>query len=82
MPDDRKYTAFCGLYCKDCIPGNEHQFDLLRDLEKLLIGIKFDDYAQRKAICIAKYKNYPQFLEVLGEMKKLERKSLCSRNWM
>jgi len=78
MPNDRKYTAFCGLYCKDCIPGNERLFQLLRDLEKLLIDIQFDEYAQLKALNISPYKNYPQFQEVLGEMRKLERKSLCT----
>ena len=46
--NDKKYTAYCGLYCLDCIPSNIRLFEILNELEKLLEEVKFDKYAELK----------------------------------
>lgn len=76
---DKKYTAFCGLYCKDCIPSDGKLFELLNDLNEHLLNLKFGKYAELKSKSIPIYRNYPQFQELLNEMKNLECKALCTQ---
>jgi CTP synthase (UTP-ammonia lyase) len=37
MTENRKYTAFCGLYCKDCIPSHRKLFALKMTKAKIAI---------------------------------------------
>ena len=46
MVDSRKYTAFCGLYCLDCIPSNKHLFSILDEVENTLTTLQFEKYAE------------------------------------
>ena len=75
---NKKYTAYCGLYCLDCIPSNKKLFQTLEELEDLLEEIKFDKYAKLKSKTNETFKAYPKFREVLNEMKKLECVTLCT----
>jgi hypothetical protein len=77
--EDKKYTAYCGLYCKDCIPSNQRLFQLIYELDHLLKELKFKKYAELKSVSNHLYKNYPQFEEMLGELGKLECKALCTQ---
>ena len=78
MIDHRKYTAYCGLYCLDCIPSNKELFDLLDELESLLEEINFKKYAELKSKSNETFNNYSKFVEVLYEIKKLECRALCT----
>jgi hypothetical protein len=78
MNQNKKYTAYCGLFCPDCIPSNKRLFKVLDELETLLIEIKFDKYAELKSKSSATFKDYSKFLNVLEEMKKLECKEVCT----
>ncbi len=75
---NKKYTAYCGLYCLDCIPSNIRLFEILNELEKLLEEVKFDKYAGLKSKTNETFNDYSKFIEVLQEMKKLECKALCT----
>ncbi|MGF7117523.1 DUF3795 domain-containing protein [Methanobacterium oryzae] len=78
MINHEKYTAYCGLYCLDCIPSNKKLFNILNELENLLEEIKFDKYAELKSKTNEKFNDYSKFVEVLNEMKKLECVALCT----
>lgn len=78
MTNNKKYTAYCGLYCLDCIPSNEKLFKSLEELENLLEDIKFDKYAELKAKTNETFNEYSKFIEVLHEMKNLECTDLCT----
>ena len=78
MNPDKKYTAYCGLFCPDCIPSNKQLFDLIDKLENLLIELKFDKYAKLKSKSNKTFDCYPLFLNVLKEMKQLECKNICT----
>lgn len=80
MKNHKKYTAYCGLYCLDCIPSNERLFYLLNELESLLEDVNFDKYAELKSKSNETFNYYPKFIEVLYEMKKLECTSVCSED--
>lgn len=78
MVNQRKFTAYCGLYCPDCIPSNGKLFQLLSDLDELLQDIQFQKYADLKAKTNENFKDYPKFINIIQEMKKLECVALCS----
>ncbi len=78
MNQNKKYTAYCGLFCPDCIPSNKRLFEVLNELEDLLIELKFDKYAELKSKSNETFQNYSEFLNVLEEMKKLKCKDLCT----
>jgi len=78
MNQNKKYTAYCGLFCPDCIPSNKKLFNVLNELENLLNDVKFDKYAVLKSKNNKTFKSYPEFLDVLEEMRKLECKNLCT----
>ena len=78
MINSNKYTAYCGLYCLDCIPSNKELFDILDELESLLREVNFKKYAELKSKSNEPFNDYPKFIEVLHEIQKLECTSLCT----
>ena len=72
MRQDRKFTAFCGLYCLDCIPSKRRLFRLVGELRETLEELGFDRYAELKSRRIETFSDYPRFLEVLKEIGRLE----------
>ncbi len=80
MPkENEKLIAYCGLYCGDCIGYRQKAADLARDLRKELRETKFEKTAESLASIpfFAKYKNYKQCYEVLGELVKMRCKKAC-----
>ncbi len=75
--DDRRFTAYCGLYCKDCIPSDEALFKALGELKQRLDETGFDEYARLMAGSDPKFNDYPAFREVLGEIEKLKCAKFC-----
>ena len=52
MDDERALTAYCGLYCRDCIPSNERLSAALAELQSLVEDLNLARYAE----LLAKYK--------------------------
>jgi hypothetical protein len=77
MSENRKYTAFCGLYCKDCIPSNHGLFDLAGRLANILDELGFEHYAKLKSARIKELEHYDAFRKLLTAMKKLQCETSC-----
>jgi hypothetical protein len=77
MNEIRKYTAFCGLYCKDCIPSNAELFTVIGKLADLLDNLGFEHYAKFKSSRIKEFQNYDTFRILLTEMQKLRCETNC-----
>jgi len=77
MEDQRMCTAYCGLYCGDCIPSNRRLFELARDLEAELGRVRFEEYAALKVAADAAFAEYPAFLNVLRSIRGLECPAPC-----
>jgi hypothetical protein len=77
METDGRYTSYCGLYCRDCIPSNRSLFALVRDLEDKLAELHFEEYAALKARGDAAFVDYQNFLGVLQAIRGLECKVPC-----
>lgn len=78
MAQDKIFTAYCGLFCKDCIPANESLFRLIDELEILLSDLGFEKYAAHKAKTNVAFKNYAEFASVLKAIKGLKCVAPCS----
>lgn len=65
-------TAYCGLYCTDCVFGKGEVADLARDLRKELRTARFDKVAE--AIPFKAFDNYADSYEFLGALVKLRCK--------
>jgi hypothetical protein len=72
MDRDERYTSYCGLYCLDCIPSNRELFSTVRELGELLVGLRFESYAELKSSGNEIFKEYPRFIEVLHAIGGLE----------
>lgn len=69
---DENLTAYCGLCCADCIPSQEEFFALVDRLDQMLDQLQFDKYAELKsAQNIKDFEDYPTFISVLRQIKKL-----------
>lgn len=77
MEDERIFTAFCGLYCRDCIPSDWRLFELAGYLEAELARVRFEEYARLKTGADATFADYPAFLRVLGAIRGLECPAPC-----
>ena len=65
-------TAYCGLYCGDCIRYKSRFADLARDLGDELQKVTFDKYAEAKSASVKELGHYREFREVLDAMVKLK----------
>lgn len=65
MSECERDTAYCGLYCRDCIPSDHHLFELAGALQARLEEVGFEHYAALKSRSFPVFQNYPRFREVL-----------------
>lgn len=73
-------TAYCGLYCGDCIRYRSQAADLARDLLTELENTEFNKYAQVKSFSRDKaeeLEHYQECCEVLEAIVKLQCKEPC-----
>ena len=68
---DKKFTAYCGLCCLDCIPSNAEFFSLLHRLDGMLEKLQFDEYAKLKSKKQTLFNEYPTFVKILREIQNL-----------
>lgn len=73
----KKFTAYCGLYCKDCIPSRDDLFQKTKDLQKCLEVLRFNQYALLKAKDNPLFADYPKFYLLLQEVSKLQCAGPC-----
>ncbi len=77
MTEDAKHTAYCGLYCKDCIPSNHAFFELVNGLRAQLTALGFEDYAALKSQRLDVFRDYPTFARVLDAIAALKCLAPC-----
>jgi hypothetical protein len=75
--NEKKFTAWCGLCCIDCIPSNKDLFNLTHKLEEKLSYLQFDEYAKLKAEKNLAFEDYPVFIKVLKEIESLKCSIPC-----
>ena len=70
-------TAYCGLYCGDCIRYKSKFAKSARDLANELRNVKFEKYAEVKSLSLKDLEHYQEFFEVLDLMAKLQCDTPC-----
>ena len=73
----KNLTAYCGLFCGDCIPSNKRLFEVIRELQELASSLHLDDYAQLKGESDPAFRDYPTFARMLSEIAALECPAPC-----
>jgi hypothetical protein len=74
---EARLTAYCGLYCGDCIRYCSKTTQLAKDLMDELEAVQFDKYAAAKSAAMKELEHYNECLEVLGAIVKLGCDTPC-----
>ncbi len=74
---EAELTAYCGLYCGDCLRFRSKATQLARDLMTELQAVQFDKYAEVKSAAVEELENYNQCLQVLNAIVKLGCDTPC-----
>ena len=61
-------TAYCGIYCPDCIRYRNQYDASARQLKNELERVDFQKYAEIDTPFGANFKKYPEFMEVLNAL--------------
>jgi len=77
MGDGKGLTAYCGLYCGDCIPSNTRLFELLEELRELATELHLDDYTELISHRDAAFADYPVFENILTLLAGLRCPAPC-----
>jgi len=77
MAGDERFTAYCGLFCGDCIPARKSLFEVTGKLEDLLKELQFENYAELKVKTDGVFDDYPEFASVLSAIMKLQCPAPC-----
>ena len=75
--EEKELTAYCGLYCGDCIRYKSKASKLALDLKEELQRTQFDKYAEVKSAFVNEFKNYDKFVEVLDAIVELQCNNTC-----
>lgn len=70
-------TAYCGLYCGDCIRYKSRVSDLANELREELLKAQFEKYAEVKSMFVKELKHYKECCEVLESLAELQCHSAC-----
>ena len=73
----KDFTAYCGLFCQDCIPSKKRLFELIRELSFLASELHLDSYAELKTPNNPIFANYAIFESMLSELAWLECAAPC-----
>jgi hypothetical protein len=72
-------TAYCGLYCGDCVRYASKVTDLACDLNAELEKVKFSDYVSVKSKQVKDFEFYEHFLQVIDAVTKLKCSTPCRK---
>lgn len=75
--DEERLTAYCGLYCADCIPSNRALFAAVADLQRRLAELGMAQYAALRADRDEELRQYEVFERVLAAIRGLECPGPC-----
>jgi hypothetical protein len=81
----RELTAYCGLYCGDCIRYRSRAADLAGELLRELEAAEFEEYARikcspaRQMDNVPQLQHYPECLEVLETIVCLKCETPCRK---
>jgi len=70
-------TAYCGLYCGDCIRYRSKAADLASDLISVLQNVGFDKYAEVKSLSVKELGHYKECCKVLEAIVGLQCNNPC-----
>jgi Protein of unknown function (DUF3795) len=71
------FTAYCGLFCRDCIPSNKRLFAVIRELRELASSLHLDEYAKIRSESDPALRDYATFARILAEIEALECPAPC-----
>jgi Protein of unknown function (DUF3795) len=71
ISSEAELTAYCGLYCGDCLRFNSKAVELARVLMKELESVQFDKYAKVKSATMKELGYYNACVDVLNAIVKL-----------
>jgi hypothetical protein len=74
---EAELTAYCGLYCGDCLRYRSKAAILTRDLLGELQAVQFDKYAEVKSAAVKELEHYNECLQVLDAIVKLGCDTPC-----
>jgi hypothetical protein len=77
MADQKDLTAYCGLYCRDCIPSNAPLFRTVCELIELSSKLHLDRYAELKSRTNDSFRDYPIFARLLSDIADLQCPTPC-----
>lgn len=83
MPEEIELTAYCGLYCGDCIRYRSRASDLARELLSELKKMEFSKYAEIKSgpakqlDAVKQFEHYGECCEVLEAIVALQCNNPC-----
>ncbi|MDA3896730.1 MAG: hypothetical protein PF482_11365 [Desulfobacteraceae bacterium] len=63
-------TAYCGIYCPDCIRYQNKYDEYARKLRNELENVEFRKYAEINSPFGANFKKYNEFIEVLNALPR------------
>lgn len=75
--DSQNKTAYCGIYCPDCIHYKNSYSDCARQLKDELERIDFDKYAAIESPFGETFKKYQEFTEVLNKLSNTQCSEMC-----
>lgn len=73
----RDLTAYCGLYCGDCLRYRNRYSELAGDLKQELARVNFTPYAAAKSRAQGKFRDFPACLETLDQLAALQCEQSC-----
>ncbi len=80
MEKNKEFTAYCGLYCGDCIPSNQILFNVAEKLREELDQRQFERYAELKSRKNEIFNDYEIFRKVLSALIELRCPKACINN--
>ena len=75
--DDSQLTAYCGIYCGDCIRYRSRAADLARELRMELARVDFETYAMVKSSSMRELARYAEAMSVLAAITSLRCEEPC-----
>ena len=77
--DELGLTAYCGIYCPDCIRWQNNYSGPAAELASSLREVGFERYAEYKAADDPGYASYPEMLSLLDRIASLNCRIPCRK---
>lgn len=74
---DQELTAYCGLFCGDCLRFHSKVSRLAAQLSEALEESRFEDYAKVKSASVPEFRQYPEIIAGLTAMRQLHCGTPC-----